>query len=149
MLYPQEEAMSSQRTMPRASQHPLHERNAERGVPWHLLFLGRHRESFVKAMKPFQNCPANIFHGVNDPQALTFATNLDKALSEAGWNTTLAPEPKTINGIKIVSKSSALHADEIGGLVEYLRGAGIATRVRVRHEMETESVQIFVGSIIR
>ena len=149
MFHQHEEATIPQPSMRRVEMRPTGNRTAEHGAPWKLIFLGRHREAFVKAMKPFVNSPANIYHGVNDPEALTFAANLHKVLTEAGWNATLAPESKTIHGIKIVTKSSALHADEISGLVEYLRGEGITSRVRVRQEMETESIQIFVGSIIR
>lgn len=116
----------------------------EAGGTWRIL--GRTRASFVKEMKQFANCPANIFYWEQDIRAREFAHDLEDVMREAGWNVTLDSEPKKTQGIRIITKSTALHADEIASVAAHLRAAGFDAKVRVRPEMETEAVQIAIGS---
>ncbi len=112
---------------------------------WRLL--GRASVNFVKEMRQFADCPANILYWDYDPMAQQFAKDMHNAMKEAGWNVTLGPESKKIEGIKIVTRSQTLHAEEISSVVAYLRAVGFDAKVRVRPELETESVQIAIGAI--
>ncbi|MDZ4861417.1 MAG: hypothetical protein SGI88_20790 [Candidatus Hydrogenedentes bacterium] len=112
---------------------------------WQLL--GRNRSKFVEQMEPFQYCPADITYNSFNPDAQRFAEDFANALSESGWNITIGPSSKATDGIKIVTKSSALHAGEISAVVKWLRSAGLDAKVRVRQELETEAIQIVFGSI--
>lgn len=114
-------------------------------ISWRLL--GRTKTEFAKQMKPYANCPANIFYWASDPFAQRFANDLMEVLAEAGWNVSLGAEEKKTVGVRVVTKSPALHEDEIKNFVVSLRAAGFDAKVRVRHELGTEAVQIFVGEI--
>lgn len=111
---------------------------------WRLL--GRARVDFVRDMRPFANCPADIFYWMPDSKSQQFARDIEGAMREAGWNVTFAPSPKKIEGIKVITRSPSLHAEEILGLVACLRSIGFEAKVRVRPELETESVQILIGA---
>ncbi|NUM53905.1 MAG: hypothetical protein HUU46_09705 [Candidatus Hydrogenedentes bacterium] len=112
---------------------------------WKLV--GRVRSNFIDQMKQFEYCPADITYNVYDPEAHWFAKEFGKAMAEAGWNVTVTPESKNAPGIKILTKSSALHAEEITSVVKWLRTAGLNAKVRVRSDLETEAIQISIGSI--
>lgn len=111
---------------------------------WRLL--GRARLDFVRDMKSFANCPADIFYWMPDPKSQQFARDIEGAMREAGWNVTFAPSTKKIEGIKVITRSPSLHVEEILGLVACLRSIGFEAKVRVRPELETESVQILIGA---
>lgn len=112
---------------------------------WHLV--GRVRTEFIDRMKQFEYCPADILYNMYDPEAHWFAKQLAKAMDESRWNVTVGPAPQNPPGIKILTKSSALHAEEIGAVVKWLRATGLNAKVRVRADLETEAIQISIGSI--
>jgi hypothetical protein len=112
---------------------------------WQLL--GKVRSQFIETMEPFKFCPADIIYNPYNPDARQFALDFANALSEAGWNITIGPAAKPPDGIKIVTRTGALHADEIHAVVKWLRTAGLDAKVRVRAELETEAIQIAFGSV--
>ncbi|HRI89575.1 MAG TPA: hypothetical protein PK869_14980 [Candidatus Hydrogenedentes bacterium] len=112
---------------------------------WQLL--GRVRSSFIEQMKAYPHCPVDISYNVYSNEAQHFANDFAKALSDARWNVTLSSALKTSVGVKIVTKSSALHVEEISAIVKWFRNAGISAKVRVRAELETEAIQIEIGSM--
>ena len=111
--------------------------------------MGRVRQNFVKEVRQFANCPADIVYWAHDPKAHQLAKDIKSAMDEAGWNITFAPELRRLEGIRIVTRSHQLHAEEISSVVGFLRAAGFETKVRVRPELETESVQIAIGAVPR
>ncbi len=113
----------------------------------HWRLIGRAKQDFVRDMRRLSDCPVNLFYWDYDPMAHQLARDIQTAMAESGWNVTLRPDAKKLVGIKIVTRSPQLHSEEISDIVGFLRTAGFGTKVRIRPELETESIQMFIGAM--
>ena len=113
----------------------------------HWRLIGRAKQDFVRDMRRLSDCPVNLFYWDYDPMAQQLARDIQTAMTESGWNVTLHPDTKKLAGIKIVTQSPLLHAEEIAEMVAFFRAAGFDTKVRIRPELETEAIQMYVGAM--
>ncbi|MCC6796241.1 MAG: hypothetical protein IT366_14060 [Candidatus Hydrogenedentes bacterium] len=113
----------------------------------HWRLVGRARQEFIRDMRRLSDCPVNLFYWDYDPMAQQLARDIQSAMTESDWNVSLRPDAKKLVGIKIVTRSPQLHAEEIADIVTFFRAAGFETKVRIRPDLETESIQMFVGSM--
>lgn len=110
-------------------------------------FVGRAKQDFIRDMRRLSDCPVILFYWDYDPMAERLARDIGAAMTESGWNVTLAPDSKKLSGIKIVTKSPQLHAEEIAEMVAFFRAANFDTKVRIRPDLETEAIQMYVGAM--